>query len=61
MDPYLGLLKIDNNGFSWCSRTLKPFHGGNIIMGRKRIAGSLIEESKKHKRCWISVVSIILL
>jgi uncharacterized zinc-type alcohol dehydrogenase-like protein len=21
---------------------LKPFHGGNIIMGRKRIAGSLI-------------------
>jgi uncharacterized zinc-type alcohol dehydrogenase-like protein len=21
-------------------------------MGRKRIAGSLIEESKKHKRCW---------
>jgi uncharacterized zinc-type alcohol dehydrogenase-like protein len=26
---------------------LKPFHGGNIIMGRKRIAGSLMEESKE--------------
>jgi uncharacterized zinc-type alcohol dehydrogenase-like protein len=28
---------------------LKPFHGGNIIMGRKRIAGSLIEESRNTR------------
>jgi uncharacterized zinc-type alcohol dehydrogenase-like protein len=30
---------------------LKPFHGGNIIMGRKRIAGSLIGVLKKRKKC----------
>jgi uncharacterized zinc-type alcohol dehydrogenase-like protein len=28
---------------------LKPFHGGNIIMGRKRIAGSLIGGIKKQE------------
>jgi uncharacterized zinc-type alcohol dehydrogenase-like protein len=31
-----------NNGFGGAVSLLKPFHGGNIIMGRKRIAGSLI-------------------
>jgi uncharacterized zinc-type alcohol dehydrogenase-like protein len=50
MDPYLGLLKIDATMVCWFAvEPLKPFHGGNIIMGRKRIAGSLMEESKKHK------------
>jgi uncharacterized zinc-type alcohol dehydrogenase-like protein len=42
MDPYLGLLKIDATMVLVGAVELKPFHGGNIIMGRKRIAGSLI-------------------
>ncbi|SEA51779.1 uncharacterized zinc-type alcohol dehydrogenase-like protein [Flavobacterium gillisiae] len=43
MDPYLGLLKIDATMvLVGAVEPLKPFHGGNIIMGRKRIAGSLI-------------------
>jgi uncharacterized zinc-type alcohol dehydrogenase-like protein len=49
---HLGLLKIDATMvLVGAVEPLKPFHGGNIIMGRKRIAGSLMEESKKHKRC----------
>jgi uncharacterized zinc-type alcohol dehydrogenase-like protein len=40
---------------------LKPFHGGNIIMGRKRIAGSLIGGIKETQEMLASVVSIILL
>jgi uncharacterized zinc-type alcohol dehydrogenase-like protein len=43
MDPYLGLLKIDATMvLVGAVEPLKPFHGGNLIMGRKRIAGSLI-------------------
>ena len=43
MDPYLGLLKIDAKMvLVGAIEPLKPFSGGNIIMGRKRIAGSLI-------------------
>lgn len=43
MDPYLGLLKIDATMvLVGAIDALKPFHGGNLIMGRKRIAGSLI-------------------
>ena len=43
MDPYLGLLKIDSTMvLVGAVEPLKPFHGGNIIGGRKRIAGSLI-------------------
>jgi uncharacterized zinc-type alcohol dehydrogenase-like protein len=43
MDPYLGLLKIDSTMvLVGAVEPLAPFHGGNIIMGRKRIAGSLI-------------------
>jgi uncharacterized zinc-type alcohol dehydrogenase-like protein len=43
MDPYIGLLKIDATMvLVGAVEPLKPFHGGNIIMGRKRIAGSLI-------------------
>jgi uncharacterized zinc-type alcohol dehydrogenase-like protein len=43
MDPYLGLLKIDATMvLVGAIEPLKPFSGGNIIMGRKRIAGSLI-------------------
>ena len=43
MDPYLGLLKIDATMvLVGAVEPLKPFHGGSIIMGRKRIAGSLI-------------------
>lgn len=43
MDPYLGLLKIDATMvLVGAVEPLAPFHGGNIIMGRKRIAGSLI-------------------
>jgi uncharacterized zinc-type alcohol dehydrogenase-like protein len=37
---YLGLLKIDATMVLVGAVELKPFHGGNIIMGRKRIAGS---------------------
>ncbi|GGK29580.1 zinc-binding dehydrogenase [Yeosuana aromativorans] len=43
MDPYLALLKIDATMvLVGAVEPLKPFHGGSIIMGRKRIAGSLI-------------------
>lgn len=43
MDPYLGLLKIDATMvLVGAVEPLKPFNGGSIIMGRKRIAGSLI-------------------
>jgi uncharacterized zinc-type alcohol dehydrogenase-like protein len=43
MDPYLALLKIDTTMvLVGAVEALKPFHGGNIIAGRKRIAGSLI-------------------
>jgi uncharacterized zinc-type alcohol dehydrogenase-like protein len=49
MDPYLGLLKIDATMVLVGAVELKPFHGGNIIMGRKRIAGSLIGGIKKHR------------
>jgi uncharacterized zinc-type alcohol dehydrogenase-like protein len=43
MDPYLGLLKIDATMvLVGAIEPLAPFSGGNIIMGRKRIAGSLI-------------------
>jgi uncharacterized zinc-type alcohol dehydrogenase-like protein len=43
MNPYLALLKIDATMvLVGAVEPLKPFHGGNLIMGRKRIAGSLI-------------------
>ncbi|WP_417371653.1 NAD(P)-dependent alcohol dehydrogenase [Gelidibacter japonicus] len=43
MDPYIGLLKIDATMvLVGAVEPLEPFHGGGIIMGRKRIAGSLI-------------------
>ncbi|AUC84332.1 hydroxyacid dehydrogenase [Polaribacter sp. ALD11] len=43
MDPYLGLLKIDATMvLVGAVEPLKPFHGGSLIGGRKRIAGSLI-------------------
>ena len=43
MDPYIGLLKIDATMvLVGAVEPLKPFHGGGIMMGRKRIAGSLI-------------------
>ena len=43
MDPYIALLKIDATMvLVGAVEPLKPFHGANIIMGRKRIAGSLI-------------------
>ncbi|CAM3413205.1 NAD(P)-dependent alcohol dehydrogenase [Aequorivita lipolytica] len=43
MDPYIALLKIDATMvLVGAVEPLKPFNGGSIIMGRKRIAGSLI-------------------
>lgn len=43
MDPYIALLKRDATMvLVGAVEPLKPFHGGGIIMGRKRIAGSLI-------------------
>ncbi|GGW21667.1 NAD(P)-dependent alcohol dehydrogenase [Arenibacter certesii] len=43
MDPYIALLKIDATMvLVGAVENLKPFHGGGIIGGRKRIAGSLI-------------------
>jgi len=43
MDPYISLLKLDATMvLVGAVEPLKPFHGGGIIMGRKRIAGSLI-------------------
>ncbi len=43
MDPYITLLKRDATMvLVGAVEPLKPFHGAGIIMGRKRIAGSLI-------------------
>lgn len=43
MDPYIALLKIDATMvLVGAIEPLKPFHGGGLVMGRKRIAGSLI-------------------
>ena len=43
MDPYISLLRIDATMvLVGAVEPLKPFHGGGIILGRKRIAGSLI-------------------
>ncbi|MCZ4320011.1 NAD(P)-dependent alcohol dehydrogenase [Aequorivita viscosa] len=43
MDPYISLLKIDATMvLVGAVEPLEPFHGGGIISGRKRIAGSLI-------------------
>ncbi len=43
MNPYIALLKRDATMvLVGAVEPLKPFHGGGIIMGRKRIAGSLI-------------------
>tara|TARA_R110002051_G_scaffold73143_1_gene132813 strand:- start:5471 stop:6526 length:1056 start_codon:yes stop_codon:yes gene_type:complete len=43
MDPYIALLKLDATMvLVGAVEPLKPFHGGGLIMGRKRIAGSLI-------------------
>jgi uncharacterized zinc-type alcohol dehydrogenase-like protein len=42
-NPYLNLLKRDSTMvLVGAIEELKPMHGGNIIMGRKRVAGSLI-------------------
>ena len=43
MDPYIALLKRDATMvLVGAIEPLKPFHGGGLIGGRKRIAGSLI-------------------
>lgn len=43
MDPYIGLLKRDATMvLVGAIEPLKPFHGGGLVGGRKRIAGSLI-------------------
>ena len=43
MDPYINLLKIDATMvLVGAVEPLEPFHGGGLIMGRKRVAGSLI-------------------
>jgi uncharacterized zinc-type alcohol dehydrogenase-like protein len=43
MDPYISLLKRDATMvLVGAVEPLEPFHGGGVIMGRKRIAGSLI-------------------
>ncbi|GAA3789040.1 MULTISPECIES: NAD(P)-dependent alcohol dehydrogenase [Corallibacter] len=43
MDPYLALLKIDATMvLVGAIEPMKPFHGGGLVMGRKRVAGSLI-------------------
>lgn len=43
MDPYISLLKRDATMvLVGAVEPLKPFHGAGIILGRKRIAGSLI-------------------
>jgi uncharacterized zinc-type alcohol dehydrogenase-like protein len=55
---YLGLLKIDATMvLVGAVEPLKPFHGGNIIMGRKRIAGSLIGGIKETQEM-LDLVSI---
>ncbi|WP_394906325.1 NAD(P)-dependent alcohol dehydrogenase [uncultured Mesonia sp.] len=43
INPYLKLLKIDATMVMvGAIEPLEPVHGGNLIMGRKRVAGSLI-------------------
>jgi len=43
MNPYLQLLRRDSTMvLVGAIEPLEPMHGGNIIMGRKRVAGSLI-------------------
>ncbi|WP_416443863.1 NAD(P)-dependent alcohol dehydrogenase [Leeuwenhoekiella sp. A16] len=43
MDPYIALLKRDATMvLVGAIEPLKPFHGGAVVMGRKRIAGSMI-------------------
>ena len=43
INPYLGLLKIDATMVMvGAIEPLEPMHGGGLIMGRKRVAGSLI-------------------
>jgi uncharacterized zinc-type alcohol dehydrogenase-like protein len=43
INPYLRLLKIDATMVMvGAIEPLEPVHGGNLIMGRKRVAGSLI-------------------
>lgn len=43
MDPYIAMLKRDATMvLVGAIEPSKPFHGGGIILGRKRIAGSLI-------------------
>ncbi len=43
MNPYLQLLKRDSTMVMvGAIEPLEPMHGGNLIMGRKRVAGSLI-------------------
>ncbi len=43
MDPYINLLKIDATMvLVGAVEPMEPFNGGGLIMGRKRVAGSLI-------------------
>ena len=43
INPYLALLKIDATMVMvGAIEPLEPMHGGSLIMGRKRVAGSLI-------------------
>ncbi|EGV45084.1 NAD(P)-dependent alcohol dehydrogenase [Bizionia argentinensis JUB59] len=43
MDPYLRLLKIDSTMvLVGAIEPMKEFHGGSLVSGRKRVAGSLI-------------------
>lgn len=43
MNPYIGLLKRDSTMvLVGAIEPLDPMHGGRVIMGRKRVAGSLI-------------------
>ncbi|MDT0294272.1 NAD(P)-dependent alcohol dehydrogenase [Mesonia ostreae] len=43
INPYLALLKIDSTMVMvGAIEPLEPMHGGSLIMGRKRVAGSLI-------------------
>ncbi len=43
INPYLNLLKRDSTMVMvGAIEPLEPMHGGNLIMGRKRVAGSLI-------------------
>jgi uncharacterized zinc-type alcohol dehydrogenase-like protein len=47
MDPYLGYL--NHATMVLVGSRLKPFHGGNIIMGRKSSIGSLIENQRNTR------------